>query len=88
LLVDGEASFSTQGTIKDDYPVPTTFTSKIVSSAETSDVAMALDEGGNVKELTATPPPRSDVVPVTNAHSIYLQRPEIYGVRRMAALTS
>src|SRR5262249_51982189 len=24
LLVDGEASFSTQGTIKSDYPVPTT----------------------------------------------------------------
>ena len=29
LLVDGEASFSTQGTIKDGHPVPTTFTSKI-----------------------------------------------------------
>src|SRR5262247_2283081 len=25
LLVDGEASFSTDGTIKSDYPVPTTF---------------------------------------------------------------
>src|SRR5215467_9524633 len=68
LLVDGEASFSTQGTIKDDYPVPTTFTSKIVSSAETSDVTMALDEGGNVKEMTATPPPCADRLPVTNAN--------------------
>jgi hypothetical protein len=29
LLVDGEASFSTQGTIKDGHPMPTTFTSKI-----------------------------------------------------------
>ena len=34
VLVDGEASFSTQGTIKDGHPVPTTFTSKIVSNTE------------------------------------------------------
>ena len=68
LLVDGEASFSTQGTIKDGHPVPTTFTSKIVSNAETLDVTMVLDEGGNVKELTATPPPSSDRVPVTNSN--------------------
>jgi hypothetical protein len=39
-LVDGEASFSTQGTIKDGDPMPTTFTSKIVSNTETSDVTM------------------------------------------------
>src|SRR5262249_52879137 len=59
LLVDGEASFSTQGTIKGGHPVPTTFTSKIVSNTETSDVTMVLDEG-NVKELAAIPPPSSD----------------------------
>ena len=68
LLVDGEASFSTDGTIKGGHPVPTTFTSKIVSNAETLDVTMVLDEGGNVKELTATPPPSSDRVPVTNSN--------------------
>jgi hypothetical protein len=45
VLVDGEASFSTHSTIKDGYPVPTTFTSKIVSDAETSDVTMVLGEG-------------------------------------------
>jgi len=67
LLVDGEASFSTQGTIKGGHPVPTTFTSKIVSNTETSDVRMVLDEG-NVKELVATPPPSSDRVPVTNSN--------------------
>src|SRR5437764_5058208 len=67
LLVDGEASFSTQGTIKDGHPVATTFTSKIVSNTETSDVRMVLDEG-NVKELAATPPPSSDRVPVTNSN--------------------
>ena len=65
LLVDGEASFSTQGTIKDGHPVSTTFTSKIVSNTETSDVRMVLDEG-DVKELAATPPPSSDRVPVAN----------------------
>src|SRR5262249_61350231 len=67
LLVDGEASFSTQGTIKGGHPVPTTFTSKIVSNTETSDVTMVLDEG-NVMELAATPPPSSDRVPVTNSN--------------------
>jgi Protein of unknown function (DUF3108) len=67
LLVDGEASFSTDGTIKGDYPVPTTFTSKIVSNAESSDVTMVLEEG-HVKELAVTPPPSSDLVPVTKAN--------------------
>jgi hypothetical protein len=67
LLVDGEASFSTQGTIKGGHPVATTFTSKIVSNTESSDVTMVLDEG-NVKELAATPPPSSDRVPVTNSN--------------------
>ena len=57
-LVDGEGSFTTRGTITDGHPVPTNFTSKIVSNAETSDVTMALDEG-SVKELAATPPPSS-----------------------------
>ena len=67
LLVDGEASFSTQGTIKDGHPVSTTFTSKIVSNTGTSDVTLVLDEG-NVNELAATPPPSSDRVPVTNSN--------------------
>src|SRR3981189_3197031 len=54
VLMDGEGSFTTRGTITDGHPVPTNFTSKIVSNAETSDVTMALDEG-SVKELVATP---------------------------------
>ena len=66
-LMDGEGSFTTRGTITDGHPVPTTFTSKIVSNAETSDVTMVLDEG-SVKELAATPPPSSDRVPVTEAN--------------------
>ena len=43
VLVDGEGSFTTRGTIKDGHPVPTNFTSKIVSNAETSDVTMVLE---------------------------------------------
>ena len=56
LSVDGEGSFTTRGAIKDGHPVPTNFTSKIVSNTETSDVTMVLDEG-SVTELAATPPP-------------------------------
>jgi hypothetical protein len=67
VLVDGEASFTTRGTIKNGHPVPTTFTSKIISNAETSDVTMVLDEG-NVKELAATPQPGGDRMPVTEAN--------------------
>jgi Protein of unknown function (DUF3108) len=68
VLVDGEGSFTTRGTIKDGHPVPTNFTSKIVSNAETSDVTMVLDEG-SVRELAAAPPPPSqDRVPVTAAN--------------------
>src|SRR5262245_4338966 len=67
LSVDGDGSFTTRGTIKDGHPVPTNFTSKIVSNTETSDVAMALDEG-SVRVLVATPPPSQDRVPVTAAN--------------------
>jgi|RhiMetdeSRZDD1v2_1073273.scaffolds.fasta_scaffold214325_4 uncharacterized protein DUF3108 len=66
-LIDGEGSFAARGTLKDGYPLPTTFTSKIVSSVETSEVTMVLDEG-RVKELTAIPPPNTNAVPVTEAN--------------------
>src|SRR5262249_30787935 len=68
VLVDGEASFATHGTIKGGYPVPTTFTSKIVSDAETSGVTRALG-GGSVRAPAPTgPPPKSDRVPVTQTN--------------------
>jgi Protein of unknown function (DUF3108) len=67
LLVDGEGSFTTRGTIKNGHPMPTTFTSKIVSNAESSDVTMVLDNG-SVKELAASPPPGGERVPVTEAN--------------------
>jgi hypothetical protein len=67
VLVDGEASFTTRGTVKEGHPVPTTFTSKIISNNEISDVTMVLDEG-DVKELAAGPQPGGDRVPVTAAN--------------------
>src|SRR5262247_382331 len=67
LSVDGDGSFTTRGIIKGGHPVPTNFTSKIVSNTETSDVTMALDEG-DVRDLAATPPPSQDRVPVTAAN--------------------
>src|SRR5262245_60879667 len=47
LSVDGDGFFTARGTIKDGHPVPTNFTSKIVSNTETSDVKMALDDGSS-----------------------------------------
>src|SRR5437870_6120090 len=44
------------------------YTTLFRSNAETLDVTMVLDEGGNVKELTATPPPSSERVPVSNSN--------------------
>ena len=66
-LMDGEGSFTTRGTITDGHPVPTNFTSKIVSNAQTSDVTMVLDEG-SVEELVATPLSSPGRVPVTEAN--------------------
>jgi hypothetical protein len=59
LRRDGEGSFTTRGTLRDGHPVPITFTSKIMSNAETSDVRMILDEG-SIKELAITPPSSLD----------------------------
>ena len=67
ILLDGEGSFTTRGTITDSHPVPTKFTSKIVSNTGNSDVTMVLDEG-SVKELAAAPLPSSGRVPVTEAN--------------------
>jgi hypothetical protein len=66
-IMDGEGSFTTRGTVTDGHPVPTYFTSKIVSNAQTSDVTMALDDG-SVKELVATPLSSQGRVPVTEAN--------------------
>jgi hypothetical protein len=67
VLVEGEGSFTTSGTTKDGYLLPTSFASKVVSNATASDVRMVLEDG-SVKELVAAPPPSSGVVPVSEAN--------------------
>jgi hypothetical protein len=67
ILLDGEGFFTTRGTITDSHPVPTKFTSKIISNTGNSDVTMALNEG-SVTELVAAPLPSSGRVPMTAAN--------------------
>jgi hypothetical protein len=67
VLLDGEGSFTTQGTNVDGGLEPKSFTSKIVSNKGTSEITMVF-EGGGVKELAATPLPGSDRVPVTETN--------------------
>ena len=66
-LVDGEGSFAARGIVKEGHLLSRTFSSKIVSNGETSEVTMVLDEG-RVKELTAIPPPNRDSIPVTETN--------------------
>jgi hypothetical protein len=66
-LIDGEGSFAARGTLKEGYPLATTFTSKMVSDVETSEVTMVLDDG-RVKDLTAIPPPNTNSVSVTETN--------------------
>src|SRR5262245_45534937 len=54
LLVDGEASFSTQGTIKGGHPVPTIFTSKSLSENIRRDYKVFGASGG-LRQAAGTP---------------------------------
>jgi hypothetical protein len=68
VLVEGEGSFVTRGTIKNDHLVATNFISKIVSNAATYDVKMVFDDGA-VTELMVEPPlPTMGIVPVSEAN--------------------
>ncbi len=68
VLVSGEGSLATRGSIKDGRLLPASFTSKITSDDEISELRMLLD-GGNVKELVAPPiPSDKDRVLVTETH--------------------
>src|SRR5262245_59928106 len=67
LLVEGEGSFTTRGTVKNGHPMAANFMSRIVSNRATFDVEMVLDDG-TVKELMAEPPsPTSGIVPISEA---------------------
>jgi hypothetical protein len=65
-LLNGEASLTTHGIVRDGRPEPRSFTSKIKSEEESDAVTMAL-EAGNVTELILTPPAPSTGTPVTDA---------------------
>lgn len=68
VLVSGEGSLATRGSIKDSRLLPASFTSKITGDDEISELRMLLDDG-NVKELVAPPiPSDKDRVPVTETH--------------------
>ena len=70
ILVDGDGSFTTRGTIRDDHPVPTTSASKLVSNAHTSDVTMGrcAKVGGQVEPHAARMGDYFNVGAVTKAY--------------------
>jgi hypothetical protein len=67
ILMDGEGSFKTRGTMAKGQPAPTNFNSKIVSQAETSAATMILDEG-SVKDYAVVPVPGPGRLSMTDAN--------------------
>ena len=67
ILMDGEGSFKTRGTMAEGQPTPTNFNSKIVSQAETAAATMILDEG-SVTDYAVVPVPGAGRVPMTKAN--------------------
>jgi hypothetical protein len=59
ILIDGEASLTANGVVRDGRLVPTSFASRMESKAGIENVRMALDDG-NVRELEVTPPSRME----------------------------
>jgi hypothetical protein len=55
MVVNGEASLSARGILKDGRPEPRSFTSRITSEGESQDATTAFEEG-NVTEVAVTPP--------------------------------
>jgi hypothetical protein len=68
VLSSGDGTLLSNGILKDGRPVPMRYTSTTTSDDDTLDVKMTFEDG-NVKELTASPPPPSpDRVALTEAH--------------------
>jgi hypothetical protein len=68
VLSSGDGSLLASGSLKDGRPVPLRYTSTTTSDDDTLDVKMTFEDG-NVKDLTASPPPPSpDRVALTEAH--------------------
>jgi hypothetical protein len=66
MLVNGEGSVVTHGTIADDRLVPSYFTSRISDDEGNSDLRMTFEDG-NVKDINGSLPPPADRVAVTEA---------------------
>jgi Protein of unknown function (DUF3108) len=68
VLVNGEGAVDTHGNVEDGRLIPRFFTAAITDEEGRSELRMTFEDGG-VKVLVAKePPPRSDRVPVTEAH--------------------
>ena len=68
VLVSGEGTLATRGTIVDGRLVPTSFTSSTTQEDEKAEVKMTLD-GGAVKDLSAeTTSSASDRIALTEEH--------------------
>jgi Protein of unknown function (DUF3108) len=68
VLASGEGTMTTRGTLRDGRPLAATYISTTTSEDDTLAVTMTLEDG-NVKELTASPPPPGEErVPLTEAH--------------------
>jgi Protein of unknown function (DUF3108) len=67
ILMDGEGSFKTRGTMAEGHPTPTNFNSKVVSQAETAAVTVILDEG-SVKDYAVVPVLGPGRLPMTEAN--------------------
>jgi hypothetical protein len=66
LLVDGDGSLISRGSVVGNRLLPSTFMLKINSANDPLDVNMAIEDG-NVTELTVLPPNSPNSVPITDA---------------------
>jgi hypothetical protein len=67
-LVNGEGSVDARGSVEDGRLAPRLFISNITDDEGKSELRMSFDEGGVKDMFPREPPPRSDRVPVTEAH--------------------
>lgn len=68
VLVNGEDSVDARGSVEDGRLAPRLFISNITDDEGKSELRMTFDEGGVKDMIPHEPPPRSDRVPVTQAH--------------------
>jgi Protein of unknown function (DUF3108) len=68
VLVNGEGSVDARGSVEDGRLAPRLFVSNITDDEGKSELRMTFDEGGVKDMIPHEAPPRSDRVPVTEAH--------------------